>query len=350
MIFLIINFSYGFITYTDQRQYNSVSEDCLKYVSEKNINSEDIVMIVDSKSDLLLNNLMSFTTVIVVNSENKLNYNNNQIYYGLGRINYFILNTFPNKMEIIIKKLIKLEVFNSRGNFIVMLHNLTFYDHNKILSNSFEILWKFNIYNTLILNVDKSSCDILTWFPFDFKSKCGLNTKNIIKIDKYSDNEYNNITNLLVTETIQKNFNEIFFNKDKKSFGIFEIKYFTKNTIKMKSYIKNDVRQLIKERSPHFLKKIPNDLQGCPFQCGLIISPPFVTPDNIIWYGLEQKLFRDIASFMNFQLIEEFTSYENFTRFNKVCSFDFYLKTQNLLFCFKIIEFPTNATTRQVIE
>lgn len=311
-------FAYGFITNIDSNQHKS-SENCLKYVLEKNINSEDIVMLVDNKNEFILNHLMNITTVIVVNSDNKLNYNNNKVYYGLGRINYFIVNVFSTKMDFIIKKLIKLEVFNSRGNFIVMLHNLKFYDHNKILSNFFEILWKFNIYNMLILNADKSSCDILTWFPFDVKSNCGLNTKNFIKIDRCSDNECYNMTSLLVNETIDANLNEIFFNEDKKSFGIFEIKSFSTNTIKKKRYIKNDVRQLIKERSQHFFKKIPNDLKGCPFQCGLIISPPFVTPDNIIWYGLEQKLFRDIASFMNFQLIEQFTSYDNFTRFDKVC-------------------------------
>lgn len=325
VIFLNLKLAYGFIAITNQNQYNEVSENCLKYVFEINLNSEDIVMLIDNKNDFLLNHLMSIASVIVVNSENKLIYNNNKVYYGLGRINYYIVNIFSTKIEFIIKKLIKLEVFNSRGNFIVMLHNLKFYDRNKILSNSFEILWKFNIYNMLILNADKNSCDIFTWFPFDVKSNCGLNTKNFIKIDRYSDKKCNNMTSLLVNETIDANLNEIFFNEDKKSFGIFEIKSFSTNTIKKKGYIKNDVRQLIKERSPNFYKKIPNDLKGCPFQCGLIISPPFVTPDNIIWYGLEQKLFRDIASFMNFQLIEQFTSYDNFTRFDKVFLFLFYI-------------------------
>lgn len=322
MIFFTLENTYGSINNLDENQCNTISDKCIKHITDKNINSEDIVMLVDTTNDFLLNHLMNTTNVIVINSENNLKYNNNKVYYGLGRINYFIINVFSTEMEIIIKKLMKLEVFNSRGNFIVMLHNSKFYDYNKMLSNSFEILWKFHIYNMLIINVDKSSCDILTWFPFDVKSKCGLNTKNVIKIDRYSETDYNNMTNLLVDETIDENFNDIFFNEDKKSFGIFEIKMFSSNTTK-KSYIKNDVRQLIKERSPHFFKKIPNDLQGCPFQCGLIISPPFVTPDNIIWYGLEQKLFRDIASFMNFKLIDHFTSYDNFTRFDKVSLFEF---------------------------
>lgn len=160
--------------------------------------------------------------------------------HKLGTISFYVIQSDSLcSLKLMLCQLNKTMEFNSRANFIVLMNSSndtipsTDYGHHQkpiekeryrsspdgegvntnnqnILTDTFQILWHFNIFNAIIIfcgttttvtspsSSSTESCGIYTWFPYDKDSLCGKRFSNFKKIDEcFLFNDYLHVNYML---------------------------------------------------------------------------------------------------------------------------------------------------------
>ncbi|CAH0553602.1 unnamed protein product [Brassicogethes aeneus] len=95
--------------------------------------------------------------------------------------NFFIVNINDvDQLDFYLRKLKMLLIWNSRGKFVIVLLKRNV----KLIKNIFKVLWKYNIYKSIVLQkITNETANVYAWYPYS-KTNCGNNFNEIQIINK----------------------------------------------------------------------------------------------------------------------------------------------------------------------
>lgn len=189
------SYSYPTLSQSSAASIDTIKNKCLKHILERNIRMGNLVMMLRNVSEMLHDDLVSFTmtltNVILVNVSEPQPMikwrmtDDGHFFHGIHFVSLYLLESNIELVAELINVLVTLRDFDSRARFMLAIDAKKYaLEKNQLslnLSKIFRNFWSFSMYNVLVL-ICWENCEIYTWFPYDKTSKCGTNFENFVKI------------------------------------------------------------------------------------------------------------------------------------------------------------------------